>query len=221
MLGVRLDSGDLVGLSRQARRMLDEAGLTDAVIVASNELDELQIDQLKRDGAKINVWGVGTRLATAYDQPALGGVYKLSAIETDAGSWQYKLKLSEEPIKVSNPGIHQVRRYRRGDRWLGDLIYDEPTGVQAEQAVTLGGQPLDLSLATSHQDLLVPVFRQGRVVYDSPPESVSRQHAIEQLEGLDESVKRLRDAEPYPVGMDRRLWTMKRTLMDQVEVRQS
>ncbi len=112
LLGVRLDSGDLATLSIGARQILDEAGFEDAAIVASNDLDEYLIRSLKEQGAKISVWGVGTRLATAYDQPALGGVYKLSAV-LENGKWQPRLKLSEQTVKISNPGILQVRRFRR------------------------------------------------------------------------------------------------------------
>ena len=108
-LGVRLDSGDLAYLSIKARQMLDEAGFPEAKIVASNELDETLIIELKRQGAMISVWGVGTNLVTAKDQPALDGVYKLSAIRNPGGEWVDKLKLSEQMIKVSNPGILQVR----------------------------------------------------------------------------------------------------------------
>ena len=101
LVGIRLDSGDLTELSIAARQMLDEAGLTDAAIVASNDLDEYEIAELKRRGATINIWGVGTRLATAYDQPALGGVYKLGALRSASGRWLNKVKLSEQEIKVT------------------------------------------------------------------------------------------------------------------------
>jgi nicotinate phosphoribosyltransferase len=116
LAGVRLDSGDLARLSQAARAMLDAAGFPAAVVVASNDLDEQEIAALRRGGARISVWGVGTRLVTAYDQPALGGVYKLAAIRRDASAaWEYRVKLSEDPIKVSNPGIQQVRRYSGAD----------------------------------------------------------------------------------------------------------
>ena len=104
MVGVRLDSGDLAKLSIEARKLLDEAGFERAAIVASNDLDELEIERLKQGGATIAVWGVGTNLVTAKDQPALGGVYKLAAIEDESGDWQPKVKLSEQEIKTSNPG---------------------------------------------------------------------------------------------------------------------
>ena len=147
LVGIRLDSGDLAALSITARKMLDDAGFPNARIAASNELDEHSIAALKAAGAKINVWGVGTRLITAYDQPALGGVYKLTAIRDKTGQWQRRIKLSSDPGKTSNPGILQVRRC--ADR---DLIYDELLGAPTDEG----------------EDLLVPIFRDGQLVYDPP-----------------------------------------------------
>src|SRR5437016_14215001 len=138
--GIRLDSGDLAFLSIQARRILDEAGFTDAAIVASNDLDEHIIESLKQQGAAIKVWGVGTRLATAYDHPALGGVYKLSAIRRPDGAWERKLKLSEQAAKITNPGILQVRRFRADGEFAGDAIYD--TNLPIPSAFTIV-DPLD------------------------------------------------------------------------------
>src|SRR5262249_15832235 len=110
LLGVRIDSGDLAKLSIEARKLLDDAGFPRATILGTNDLDEYVIESLKQQGAKIAVWGVGTRLVTGYDQPALGGVYKLGALQDDAGRWQAKIKLSEEPVKTTIPGVLQVRR---------------------------------------------------------------------------------------------------------------
>ena len=104
MIGIRLDSGDLAYLSIEARRILDEGGFPRAAIVGSNDLDERIVETLKDQGAKINIWGVGTRLVTGCDDPALGGVYKLSAIRRPGEAWQYKVKLSEQAAKVSTPG---------------------------------------------------------------------------------------------------------------------
>ncbi len=129
MVGIRLDSGDLAYLSIEARKILDAAGLADAAILASNDLDERLIESLKQQGATIAVWGVGTKLVTAYDQPALGGVYKLGAIQDDAGAWHHKLKLSEQTAKTSTPGVQQVRRFFHADGSAdGDAIFDELTG---------------------------------------------------------------------------------------------
>ena len=132
MIGVRLDSGDLAWLSIEARRILDEAGFPKALILASNDLDENIITSLKDQGATIAVWGVGTRLVTAYDEPALGGVYKLSAIRSNGSAWQYKVKLSEQAVKISNPGVLQVRRFYHDGQATGDMIFDEEYPSQGD-----------------------------------------------------------------------------------------
>jgi nicotinate phosphoribosyltransferase len=143
LAGIRLDSGDLAFLSIEARKILDEAGFTEAVIVASNDPDEHIIESLKQQGAKITVWGVGTRLVTAYDQPALGGVYKLSAIRKPDGHWEPKLKLSEQTAKINHPGILQVRRFRSASEFIGDAIYDSsraaPRASQLSMPLTRRG----------------------------------------------------------------------------------
>jgi len=121
-LGVRLDSGDPAELSREARRMLDEAGLIEAKIVVSGDLDEHSILALRRGGAPIDVWGVGTRLVTAHDHPALGGVYKLGAIADERGRLLPRLKLSDDPIKISDPGALSTVRIRRDGAWIADVL---------------------------------------------------------------------------------------------------
>ena len=127
LAGVRLDSGDLAHLSIEARRMLDEAGFPMAKIVASNDLDEYLIGSLLEQGARIDSYGVGTRLVTAFDQPALGGVYKLGAYR-DGDGWRDAIKLSEQPIKISNPGMLGVKRLWRAGEMVGDVIYDTERG---------------------------------------------------------------------------------------------
>ena len=166
MLGIRLDSGDLTYLSLKSRTMLDEAGFSDVKIVASNELDETLISELKRQGAKIDIWGVGTHLVTGGSQAALDGVYKLSALRDPGGPWKYKLKLSEQMAKVSNPGILQVRRFSEGATAIADLIYDTEIGIP-EPCILVN--PLDpshekkiKSWGTS-RDLLQPIFRKGKL----------------------------------------------------------
>jgi nicotinate phosphoribosyltransferase len=209
LAGVRLDSGDLVALSQAARRLLDAAGFTEAAIVASNDLDEQEIVRLRAAGAEISVWGVGTRLITGHDQPALGGVYKLAAVRGEAGQpWQYRIKLSEEPIKVSNPGVQQVLRHRGADGFACDVIHDIELGRGAaahrvdapgERFVPEGeGEPL-----------LVPLLRAGAPVYTPPPLAESRARTLAQLELLPAGVRRLQEPERYPVGLDERLQTLK------------
>ena len=122
--GIRLDSGDLAYLSIEARKMLDEAGFPHVRILASNDLDERIIQSLKIQNAKIDMWGVGTKLITAYDHPALNGVYKLSAVRSEDRSWQNKIKISNQATKVTTPGIQQVRRFKQKDLFLADMIYD-------------------------------------------------------------------------------------------------
>ena len=192
MIGVRLDSGDLHALSVEARRILDEGGFPGAVIVASNDLDEHQIAALQAKGAKIGVFGVGTRLATGHDQPALGGVYKLAAIRGPGEPWSYRLKLSEEAIKVSIPGVQQVRRRSGADgRFVGDVIYDVEIG---------------LSEGTGEGEvLLAPIFREGRRIDASPPVLAMQARAREQLARLGAGVRGLRPGEAYPVALDPKL----------------
>ena len=125
MVGIRLDSGDLAYLSIEARRMLDEAGFPKAAIVACNDLDEHLIASLKQQGATIGVWGVGTRLVTAYDQPALGGVYKLSAIREPGGAWQDRVKLSEQAARSPTPASCRCGGSSHGGLAMADVIYDE------------------------------------------------------------------------------------------------
>jgi nicotinate phosphoribosyltransferase len=219
LLGVRLDSGELVELSVTARRILDEGGFPEATIVASNELDEYQIAKHKRLGGTVNVWGVGTRLATAYDQPALGGVYKLAAIEDESGDWDYRVKLSETADKVSDPGILQVRRFRKAGRFVGDAIYNEPSGVPSRPAVIAlsGNSRRELPPADGWDDLLVPIFRRGEKTYEAPSAAAARSRTHAQLASLDESVTRLDDPQPYLVGLEEGLHGLKSRLMQEAE----
>jgi nicotinate phosphoribosyltransferase len=212
--GVRLDSGDLATLSRQARALLDAAGFPEAAVVASNDLDEHEIESLRRGGARISVWGVGTRLVTAYDQPALGGVYKLAAIRSGPDApWQYRVKLSEEPIKVSNPGIQQVRRHSGPDgRFVGDVIYEETLGA-GPTAHRVDAPNETFTLADAGEDLLVPVLRGGLPVYTPPPLADSRARTIDQLARLGPEVRQLQAPERYPVGLEVQLQALKDRLV--------
>lgn len=213
MVGIRLDSGDMAQLSIEARAILDEAGFPNAAIVASNDLNEFSIQQLKEKGAKITVWGVGTKLATAYEQPALGGVYKLAAIRDPGGEWAYKLKLSNEAIKVSNPGILQIRRFGAGTI-QGDMLFDE-LNSPTDRATMIGLQDEKETVwAAPHQDLLQPLLRQGQAVYTPPPLAEVRAHALAQLQALPAEVSRLHDPQPYPVGLEIGLHRKKQALMD-------
>ena len=218
MVGVRLDSGDLAELSKQARRMLDEAGFENAVIVGSNDLDEHAITELKRRGATIGVWGVGTRLVTGGDQAALGGVYKLGAVEDDEGKWQPRIKLSERSIKTSIPGIQQVRRFFRDGSMVGDLIFSDLIGEPAApRGETLRGDRIDFGSteALEFEDLLQPVIRSGELVAKLPSLTDIRQRAIRQCNLLPDSITRIAEPKPYPVGLELRLAEQRRQLMVQ------
>ena len=205
MIGIRLDSGDLAWLSIQARRILDEAGFPQAAIVASNDLDEHIIESLKEQGARIGVWGVGTRLVTAYDEPALGGVYKLSAVRQGQGPWQYKLKLSEQSMKISTPGLLQVRRYFHGGEAIGDAIFDEQFPIQGDCTLV---DPNDMThrkvipAGPSSEDLLVPIVSRGQRVCDLPCLDASRARVQEQLAQFHAGIKRFVNPHLYPVGLE-------------------
>jgi nicotinate phosphoribosyltransferase len=209
MVGVRLDSGDLAYLSVEARKILDAGGFPGATIVASNDLDEHIIESLKSQGAKIAVWGVGTNLATAYDQPALGGVYKLGAIKDDEGEWTPKLKLSEQAAKTTIPGVLQVRRFHNGDAVAGDMIYDETCGIDTREIIVDvrdGNRRKRMPAGAVGEDLLVPVMRGGELAgrYADGAETleVARARAGRELARLHPSVRRLLNPHEYPVGID-------------------
>lgn len=212
MQGIRLDSGDLAYLSIQSRKILDEAGFPDTKIVASNELDETIISELKRQRACIAVWGVGTNLVTAKDQPALDGVYKISAIRDEGGVWKYKLKLSEQMRKVSNPGIHQVRRYRSGSENVGDAIYDIHTDMSNGCSIVDPFDPTRQKRLGSHldyYDLLVPIFKAGKCVYQLPSLEQIRGNTREELKYFSEGIKRFMNPHQYPSGMEQSLYELK------------
>ena len=175
LLGIRLDSGDLAWLSIEARKLLDAGGFAEAAIVASNDLDENLIVSLKQQGAKIGVWGVGTKLVTAYDQPALGGVYKLGAVREAGHAWQYRLKLSEQTIKISNPGILQVRRFFGPEEAIGDMLFNEEQGIRTDgQSITIidprdETRRMQIPSEAKYRDLLDSgSFAGERSVYTSP-----------------------------------------------------
>jgi nicotinate phosphoribosyltransferase len=211
LAGIRLDSGDLAYLSIEARRMLDEAGLTDTKIVASNDLDEYTIESLREQGARVDSWGVGTKLVTAFDQPALGAIYKLTAFNDPVRGWQYPVKLSEHSWKISIPGIIGVRRFIDAEgRFRADMIYDEaidgtadPDNVIVDPADALHRRTIDP--AWQAQELLQPALRGGRRVGPSPTLDAIRARARAQVAALHPAIRRLLNPHAYPVGLERRL----------------
>lgn len=220
-LGIRLDSGDLAYLSIEARKMLDGAGFIETQIFASNELNETLIADLKRQGAKVAVWGVGTNLVTGQTQSALDGVYKLSAFRRrGAKEWQYKLKLSERMSKVSNPGILQVRRFERhGGQYVADALYDIHSDLSYGCTII---DPLDkthqrvLTKDLVSRDLLIPVFQKGELVYVEPSLQEIQEHAREELLKFDSSIKRFINPHIYPVGMEKSLYELKISLVEKI-----
>jgi len=209
LVGIRLDSGDLAALSQDAARLLDEAGLGEVFISASNDLDEHRIAELKAAGARINVWGVGTRLVSGGPDAALGGVYKLSALRDAAGRWQLKAKRSETRAKASTPGMLQVRRYSDRESISFDLIYDElhpPT----DSWVGIDPQACDSDRTVGsempYENLLKPVLSQGEVI-DSPASlEQSRLLLRSQLAKLPDRLLRLDSQERLPVLVERGLF---------------
>lgn len=219
MVGIRLDSGDLAYLSTEARRLLDEAGLSHALILASNDLDEHVIESLRHQGAAVGAWGVGTKLVTADGQSALGGVYKLAAIRDERGVWRDRVKVSEQAVKSTTPGLLRVRRYRLGDEFIADAIYDERHPPEGEVTII---DPLHearrkrLPAGTPHEELLVPAVRHGEVVHESPslPEIQARARA--QLKALHPGIRRLLNPHTYPAGLERRLFEHRLAMIREV-----
>jgi nicotinate phosphoribosyltransferase len=212
LLGVRLDSGDLAYLSIEARRILDEGGFTDTAILGSNDLDEHLITSLKHQGAAITVWGVGTRLATAYDHPALGAVYKLSAVRDASGAWSPRVKVSEQSVKTTHPGLLQVRRYRRSQPdaargwYVGDMLIDESIPPPAGDATMVDPQDLTrrkrFAADAQFALLLQPAMRSGVRVRDPESLSVIRERVVSELAGFHAGIKRLVNPHRYPVGLE-------------------
>lgn len=225
--GVRLDSGDLAYLSKKVRKQLDEAGFPDAQIYASNDLDENTILNLKMQKAKINVWGVGTKLITAYDQPALGAVYKIVALEDEQGKMQNTIKLSNNAEKVSTPGKKQVWRItsREKGKSEGDYItYHDFDMSQVEELKMFHPTYTYISKTVTNFDaepLLVPIFDQGRLVYDLPKLAEIKAYAKEKLDDLWDEYKRVLNPQDYPVDLAPDVWQDKMDLIDHMRQKAS
>ena len=217
IVGIRLDSGDLAWLSQEARRMLDEAGFPGAAVVASNELDEEVIQSLKDQGARVAVWGVGTRLVTGHPDGALGGVYKLTAVRDGREApWRPRLKVSEQIEKTTVPGILQVRRFARGAEFLADAIWEEGLGIPSRCTIVDPADPTrrrEVPADAEGEDLLVPVFRGGKRVYDPPPLDEARARADRQLSRFHAGVKRFLNPHEFPVGLEKRLHDLRTGLV--------
>ena len=223
-LGIRLDSGDLAYLSKKARKMLDDAGFPKAKIIASNDLDEEIIRDLKEQGAAIDVWGVGTRLITSDGCPALGGVYKLAAEEVD-GELQPRIKLSDNPAKMTNPGYKKL--YRIYDRDTGkayaDLIALEEEQYDENQPLTIF-HPVDTwkrMTITNYRlrELLVPIFVGGKQVYQSPTLKEICDYAKREKETMWEETLRLFNPHDYKIDLSQPLYDLKQSMLSQLSQR--
>ncbi len=222
--GIRLDSGDLAYLSKKARKMLDQAGFTDAIISASNDLDEYLIDSLKAQGAAITSWGVGTHLITSKDWPSFGGVYKLAAVMDENGNFIPKIKLSENTEKITNPGNKTVYR-----------IYEKETGKIKADLICLVGEtfsedkPLLLFDPTEPwkktkmepgtftiREMMVPVFIKGECVYQSPKVMDIRAYCQKELSTLWDETRRLVNPHKVYVDLSAKLYDIKIDLLDKM-----
>ena len=217
-VGIRLDSGDLAYLSREARKMLDAAGYPNTIICASGDLDENLIRDLKLQGACIDTWGVGTKLITSEDCPSLGGVYKMSA-ETVDGRVIPKIKISENPVKITNPGVKRLWR-----------IYDNKTGKATADLIALDYETFDTTRPLTIYDpvntwksmtltdytmkeLQVKVFEGGKRVYDSPSLQQIQQHCQDDLDTFWDQYKRLLNPHRYKVDLSDSLWMLKNSML--------
>jgi nicotinate phosphoribosyltransferase len=221
MIGVRLDSGDRASLSIETRRMLDEAGFTKAKIVCSGDLDEFAITEMKKRGAKIDAWGVGTKLTTGQPDAALGGIYKLAAVRKPARKWRYRIKLSDDAYKTSYPGSLQVRRFHwPNGSFIADVIYEIDHAV-GEPCVIVDpdDKKTEIPVGTEYSDLLVPVFCDGQLVYRIPAIDGSRERTREQLRCAPPEILRLEDPATYTTGLEESLYELRSKLIARAKER--
>ncbi|KIL51755.1 nicotinate phosphoribosyltransferase [Jeotgalibacillus alimentarius] len=221
--GIRLDSGDIAYLSKEARKLLDEAGFTEAKIIASNDLDEYTILNLKAQGAVVDMWGIGTKLITAYDQPALGGVYKLVSIEDENGEMTDTIKISSNAEKVTTPGMKRVYRIinRVNNKSEGDYITLEGEDPQSEDHLKMF-HPVHTFVTKfvtnfEAKDLHQTVIENGRLQYELPSPDQIRGYLTENLELLWDEYKRSMNPEEYPVDLSQKCWDNKMRNIQEVK----
>jgi nicotinate phosphoribosyltransferase len=218
LTGIRLDSGDLTFLSREARKMLDEAGFDRARILGSSDLDEWLIESIKKQGAEIDVWGVGTRLVTSYSCPALGGVYKLSAIFED-GHLRPKLQVSDDPEKTTNPGVKKVYRFYDEKNFMrGDAIVFEDESLAKGQPVRVFHPMLShiskiYPAQFEREEILVPIIQGGKRVYQNPTLKEIQEKTLRSLTHLRPEHKRLQNPHLYHVSLGEKLFQKKQELL--------
>lgn len=221
-VGIRLDSGDIAFLSKEARRMLDEAGFPDAKIVVSNDLDEYTILNLKAQGAQVDSWGIGTKLITAYDQPALGAVYKIVSIENEDGLMEDTIKISSNAEKVTTPGEKKVYRIinKETKKAEGDYITLKHEDPKSERELFMF-HPVHTYLSKTITNfeainLHEHVVEKGKVIYESPPVKEMREYAIQNLSLLWEEYKRSLNPQEYPVDLSQACWDNKMQHIEEV-----
>ena len=221
-LGVRIDSGDIAYISKKVRQQLDEAGFTNAKIYASNDLDENTILNLKMQKAKIDVWGVGTKLITAYDQPALGAVYKIVSVENEAGEMINTIKLSNNAEKVSTPGKKQVWRITSREKGKSEGDYITYDGVDVSQLTELKMfHPTYTYINKTVRNfeaipLLVDIFKEGQLVYQLPTLSEIQEYARKNYDQLWDEYKRVLNPQHYPVDLAKDIWQDKMDLIEEM-----
>ena len=218
-VGIRLDSGDLAYLSKQARKMMDDAGFPKARVFASGDLDEYTIADLKQQGACIDVWGVGTKMITGHDCPALGGVYKLCAIEEE-GKMVPKLKISENLWKITNPGVKKIMRLydKRDGMAIADLIMLREEEIDCNKPLTIF-DPLETWKKMTIEnftvrELLRPIFVDGKLVYESPSLSEIREYARYDMATFWDEFRRIKRPHLYKVDLSDELYSLKKKLLN-------
>lgn len=222
-IGIRLDSGDIAFLSKEARRLLDEAGFTEAKIVVSNDLDEYTILNLKAQGAKVDMWGIGTKLITAYDQPALGAVYKIVSIESDNGVMEDTIKISSTTEKVTTPGRKKLYRIidRENGKAEGDYItmFDEDPTHEQRLKMFHPVHTFVSKFVTNFEakDLHTKVIENGQIIYTNPTLFEMRDYANTNLELLWDEYKRSLNPEEYPVDLSQKCWDNKMRNIQEVQ----
>ena len=231
-IGIRLDSGDIAFLSKEARKMLDAAGFTDAKIIVSNDLDEYTILNLKAQGARVDMWGIGTKLITAFDQPALGAVYKMVSIENENGEMEDTMKISANAEKVTTPGLKRVYRIinRANGKSEGDYITmaDENPNEQDRIKMFHPVHTFISKFVTNFDavDLHHPIIVDGEFVYESPALMDMRDYAQRNMDLLWDEYKRSLNPEEYPVDLSQKCWDNKmqnikevREMVEEIEKR--
>lgn len=222
--GIRLDSGDLAYLSKEARKMLDEAGFPEATICASNDLDEFLLHDLKMQGAAIDSWGVGTNLITSKDCPSFGGVYKLAAIQNDEGEFVPKIKISENTEKITNPGNKTIYRIyeKASGKIKADLICFADEVIDPKQDLLLF-DPMDTWKKTklaggtyTVREILLPIFKNGECLYKSPTLKEIAAYCREEKDTLWDETKRLFYPHRVYVDLSQKLYAVKQSLLDQM-----